>query len=183
MLFFSNLIADFCVCQNLSNDILVVHLELGMHQHNQKPILLILCSPAFFRISTSSKEHHFLGVKPNSSGADLIIQSISLRVGSWVQHLWCTLLGTPDNTPVLSFCFLHDALLVAGVGIQLMGPLSLSDCGWTIDSRSDTAKGSASSWGTKEPSRTPRQFSSLSAHGPKASKRAGCRKAVPTVLD
>ena len=91
-----------------------------------------------------------------------------------MQHLWCALLGTPDKTPVLSFCFLHDALLVAGVGIQLMGPLSLRDCGWTIDSRRDTAKGSASSWGTKEPFRTPSQFSSLSAHGPKASKRAGC---------
>ena len=42
MLFFSDLIADFCVCQNLSTDILVVHLELGMHQHNQTHLVDIM---------------------------------------------------------------------------------------------------------------------------------------------
>ena len=42
MLFFSNLIANFCVCQNLLTKILVVRLELGMHQHNQVYLVNIM---------------------------------------------------------------------------------------------------------------------------------------------
>ena len=42
MLLFSNFIADFCVCQNFSTDVLVVHLELGMHEHDQTHLINIM---------------------------------------------------------------------------------------------------------------------------------------------
>ena len=84
---------------------------------------------------------------------------------------------------VVLFCVCQASTFSTGVGIELMGPRCLIDCGCTIVSSNETVKEFASSCGTKVPSRTLRQLASLSAHGPKASNRAGCRKVVPIVLD
>ena len=82
-------------------------------------------------------EHQLSGMKENPNGTDRIIQSISLRVGSKVQHLWRELFGTPNKTPVLSFWGFQVLTLSTGVGIMSIGPRSLSDCGWTIDSSNE----------------------------------------------
>ena len=181
-LFLSYYITDFCVGKHFSSYVLMLIWYSGRISWINL-ILSILIFSALFNISRSLMEHQFFGMKENSNSADCIIQSISLSVGSKVQHLWWELFRTPDNTPVLSFWVCQAWTFSTGVGIQLIGQLSLSDCGCTIDSSNERALGSASSWRINEPSRTSSQFSSLSEHGPKASKRAGWRKAVPTVCD
>ena len=143
VLFLSYFITDFC----MASTFLPMFLLLIWYFEYISWISLflsILILPAFFNISRCSMEHQFFGVKENFNSADHIIKSISLSVGWMVQHLWWALFGTPDNTSALSFLGCQASTFLFGMGIQLIGLRSLSDCGYTIDSSNKTAQGSVS---------------------------------------